>query len=299
MRIGASIFFTSDSIQPAELGSELESRGFESLWLPEHSHIPVAQQRDLAPRRLPERYEVVYDAFSALAAISSVTRRILLGTAVTLVGIRDPLWTAKATATIDRLSGGRFMFGVGYGWLRREYESHGIPFDQRRAIAREKLLMIKSLWTTETSEFEGDHMRLAPSRQGPKPLQQPHPPIHLGAALGPKTKTDLVEFADGWIPLGRYPVTSTEIESVQAAVAVKGREPLEITAYLDYTETHRIEELAAAGCDRVVLCLPTAPRAVVLEHLDQIGEARPGHADQTNAGAIGRRLPTLSDRRHR
>ena len=151
------------------------------------------------------------------------------------------------------------MFGVGYGWLRREYESHGIPFDQRRAIAREKLLMIKSLWTTETSEFEGDHMRLAPSRQGPKPLQQPHPPIHLGAALGPKTKTDLVEFADGWIPLGRYPVTSTEIESVQAAVAVKGREPLEITAYLDYTETHRIEELAAAGCDRVVLCLPTAP----------------------------------------
>ena len=273
MRIGASIFFTADSIQPAELGVELEAHGFESLWLPEHSHMPVVQQQELGDRRLPEKYQILYDAFTSLAAVASTTSKILLGTGITLLGIRDPLWTAKATATLDRLSGGRFLFGVGYGWLRREYGSHAIPFDQRRGITREKLRMVKSPWTTDVSEFEGDHVRLAPSRQGPKPLQQPHPPVHIGAALGPGTKADLTDLADGWKPLGRYPVTSAEIEEVQAAAAAKGRAPLEITAYLDYTETHRIEPLARAGCDRVVLCLPTAPRAVVVEYLDQIAKA--------------------------
>ena len=191
MRIGASIFFTADSIQPTELGAELEASGFESLWLPEHSHMPLAQQRELGDRRLPEKYEIVYDAFTSLAAVASTTSRILLGTGITLLGIRDPLWTAKATATLDRLSGGRFLFGVGYGWLSREYESHGIPFDQRRAITREKLRMVQSLWTTDTTEFSGDLMTLLPSRQGPKPLQHPHPPVHIGAALGPGTKADL------------------------------------------------------------------------------------------------------------
>ena len=140
-----------------------------------------------------------------------------------------------------------------------EYESHGIPFDRRRAITRENLRMVKALWTTETTEFTGDRNRLLPSRQGPKPLQQPHPPIHIGAALGPGTKADLASSADGWIPLGRYRVTPAEIAEVQAAAAAKGRGPLEVSVYLDYTAAHRIEEMAAAGCDRVVVCLPTAP----------------------------------------
>ena len=271
--IGASIFFTADSIQPAELGVELEARGFESLWLPEHSHIPLAQQRELGDRRLPEKYEVVYDAFTALAAVAATTRRILLGTAITLLGIRDPIWTAKATATLDRLSGGRFVFGVGYGWLRWEYADHGIPFDRRRAITREKLRSVKTLWTAETAEFEGEHVRVSPSRHGPKPIQAPHPPVHIGAALGPTTKADLLELADGWIPLGRYPVSAVEIEEVQAAAAAAGRPPLEVTAYLDHTAAHRIEEMAEAGCDRVVVCLPTAPGEVVVEYLDQIAEA--------------------------
>lgn len=272
MRIGAAIFFTADSIQPAELGVELEAHGFESLWLPEHSHMPLAQQQELGDRRLPEKYEVLYDAFTALAAVASTTSRILLGTGITLLGIRDPIWTAKATATLDRLSGGRFLFGVGYGWLRREYESHGIPFEQRRAITREKLRMVKALWTTEPTEFFGDHLHLAPSRQGPKPLRHPHPPVHIGAALGPGTRADLVSLADGWIPLGRYRVTSSEIAEVQAAAAAHGRDPLEVSVYLDYTEAHRIEEMGALGCDRVVVCLPTAPRSEVLEYVDQIAE---------------------------
>ena len=271
--IGASIFFTADSIQPAELGRELEARGFESLWLPEHSHIPLAQQRDLGDRRLPTKYEVLYDAFASLAAVAATTQRILLGTAITLLGIRDPIWTAKATATLDRLSGGRFLFGVGYGWLRWEYADHGIPFDRRRAITREKLRSVKNLWTAETPEFEGDYVHVSPSRRGPEPVQKPHPPVHIGAALGPTTKTDLVELADGWIPLGRYPVSAAEIDEVQAAAASAGRAPLEITAYLDYTAAHRIEEMAEAGCDRVVVCLPTAPAGVVVEYLDQIAEA--------------------------
>ena len=273
MRIGASIFFTADSIQPSELGLELEERGFESLWLPEHSHMPLAQQEELGDRRLPGKYEVLYDAFTSLAAIASTTTRILLGTGITLLGIRDPIWTAKATATLDRLSGGRFLFGIGYGWLRREYESHGIPFDRRRAITREKLRMVRALWSTETTAFTGDRLHLSPSRQGPKPVRQPHPPIHIGAALGPATKADLASLADGWIPLGRYRVTAGEIAEVQAAAAANGRGPLEISVYLDYTEAHRIEEMAEAGCDRVVVCLPTAPRAEVLEYVEQIAEA--------------------------
>ncbi len=272
MRIGASIFFTADSIQPADLGAELEARGFESLWLPEHSHMPLAQQRELGDRRLPEKYEVLYDAFTSLAAVASTTSRILLGTGITLLGIRDPIWTAKATATLDRLSGGRFLFGIGYGWLRREYESHGIPFDRRRAITREKLRLVKDLWTTETTAFSGERIHLPPSRQGPKPLQRPHPPIHIGAALGPGTKTDLASLADGWIPLGMYRVTAAEIAEVQAAAAANGRGPLEISVYLDYTAAHRIDEMAEVGCDRVVVCFPSAPRAEVLEYVEQIAE---------------------------
>ena len=167
VRIGASIFFTAGSIQPAELGVELEEHGFESLWLPEHSHMPLAQQEELGDRRLPEKYEVLYDAFTSLAAVASTTSRILLGTGITLLGIRDPIWTAKATATLDRLSGGRLLFGIGYGWLRREYESHGIPFDRRRAITREKLRLVKALWTSETTEFAGDHIHLSPAARDP------------------------------------------------------------------------------------------------------------------------------------
>ena len=272
MRIGASIFFTADSIRPADLGAELEARGFESLWLPEHSHMPLAQQRELGDRRLPEKYEVLYDAFTSLAAVASTTSRILLGTGITLLGIRDPIWTAKATATLDRLSGGRFLFGIGYGWLRREYESHGIPFDRRRAITREKLRLVKALWTTETTAFAGDRIHLSPSRQGPKPLQRPHPPVHIGAALGPGTKADLASLADGWIPLGMYRVTVAEIAEVQAAAAAHGRGPLEVSVYLDYTAAHRIDEMAEVGCDRVVVCFPSAPRAEVLEYVEQIAE---------------------------
>jgi len=273
LRIGASIFFTADSIQPAELGVELEAHGFESLWLPEHSHMPLAQRDELGDRQLPEKYEVLYDAFTSLAAVASTTSRILLGTGITLLGIRDPIWTAKTTATLDRLSGGRFVFGIGYGWLRREYESHGIPFDRRRAITSEKLRLVKALWTSETIDFAGDHIQLAPSRQGPKPLQHPHPPVHIGAALGPGTKADLASLADGWIPLGMYRVTPDEIAEVQEAAAANGRGPLEVSVYLDYTAAHRIDEMADAGCDRVVVCLPTAGRAEVLDYVEQIAEA--------------------------
>ncbi|MCE2530660.1 MAG: LLM class flavin-dependent oxidoreductase, partial [Acidimicrobiia bacterium] len=200
------------------------------------------------------------------------TSRILLGTGITLLGIRDPIWTAKATATLDRLSGGRFLFGIGYGWLRREYQSHGIPFDRRRAITREKLRLVKELWPTETTAFSGERIHLPPSRPGPKPLQRPHPPIHIGAALGPGTKTDLASLADGWIPLGMYRVTAAEIAEVQAAAAAIGRGPLEISVYLDHTAAHRIDEMAEVGCDRVVVCFPSAPRAEVLEYVEQIAE---------------------------
>ena len=141
------------------------------------------------------------DAFVALGAVAATTTQLRLGTGITLVAQRDPIWLAKEVATLDHLSGGRVVFGVGYGWNKEEMASHGVAYKQRRALLREKVLMMKALWTEDVASFEGKLLRLEPSWAWPKPVQKPHPPIIMGGAAGPKTIAHMVEFCDGWMPL--------------------------------------------------------------------------------------------------
>ena len=273
MKYGVFIFPTDTAIRPDELAREVEARGFESLWFPEHSHIPTSRAtpwggREDAPP-LPDQYWHTHDQFVALAFAASATSTLRLGTGITLMAQRDPIWTAKEVATLDHLSGGRVIFGVGYGWNKEEMTQHGTPYLQRRALMREKILVMKALWTENEASYEGELLKLEPSWAWPKPVQKPHPPIVMGAAPGPKTLEDIVEYCDGWIPLaGRHDIAG-QVEKVRAAVAGAGRdaEAFEVTAY--GTKVVHLEQLAEAGVDRAVFNLPPMGADVVLPKLDE------------------------------
>ncbi len=275
MKLGITMFPTDRAISPVRLAREAEDRGFESLWLPEHSHIPTSRRTPrggvagAAP--LPEKYWRTFDQFVALAAASSVTSRILLATGVCLVAQRDPIWLAKEVASLDTLSGGRFVLGIGYGWNREEMEQHGVAYRQRRQILREKILAMKSLWTEDVASYDGEFVHLEPSWAWPKPVQRPHPPIVLGGDAGPKTRADIVEFCDGWMPLGnRHPVVE-RIALLRATAEEAGRDPdeIEIGVYSAPTDPAKLTELATAGVQRAVLDLPPEPAETVLPLLDE------------------------------
>ena len=277
MRFGVFMFPMDTAIRPDDLAREVEKRGFESLWFPEHSHIPVSRETpwggvEGAPP-LPEQYWRSHDVFVALAYAAAVTSTLRLGTGVALVAQRDPIWTAKEVASLDALSGGRFLFGIGYGWNKEEMAQHGVDFPKRRSLLREKMLMMKALWTEDEATFEGEMISLEPSWAWPKPAQQPHPPIIMGAAAGPRTIADLVEFCDGWMPLATRMDISGEVSRVRAAVAAAGRDPatFEITAYGGRIED--VEKLAAAGVDRVVINLRPLGAEETIAHLDRVATA--------------------------
>lgn len=277
MKLGLSIFVTDRSIRPDEVAIEAERRGFESLWFPEHSHIPTSREtpwggvEGAAP--LPEHYWRTYDLFGALTWAAAATESLRVATGVALLAQRDPIWTAKEVATLDRLSGGRVLFGIGYGWNREELAGHGVPYRERRAILRENVMVMKSLWTDEEASFTGDHVTLEPSWAWPKPHQTPHPPILLGAAAGPRTIEHLVEFCDGWTPIsGRHNLGAT-IDNVRTAVADAGRDvdAFEISTY--QAKPEHLPDLKAMNVSRAIFGLPPAPKDVVVEKLDQIARA--------------------------
>lgn len=273
MKYGVFIFPTDTSIRPDELAREVEARGFESLWFPEHSHIPASRitpwgGREGAPP-LPDHYWHTQDLFVSLAYAAAVTERIKLGTGITLVAQRDPIWTAKEVASLDHLSGGRVVFGIGYGWNREEMAHHGVAYTKRRELLREKVLMMKALWTRDEASFDGELMSLEPSWAWPKPAQDPHPPIYLGAAIGPRTLGDITEFCDGWIPLaGRHDIAG-QIDRVRQAVADAGRDAdaFEISAH--GAKVEHLETLEAAGVDRAVFTLPPLGPDICLPKLDE------------------------------
>jgi probable F420-dependent oxidoreductase len=275
---GVMIFPTDKAIGPIELAKEAEARGFESLWFPEHSHIPTSRVtpwggREGAPP-LPEEYWRSHDQFVALGAAAAVTERIKLGTGITLVAQRDPIWLAKSVATVDALSGGRMLFGIGYGWNKEEMNHHGVSYTQRRAVTREAILAMKELWTKDEAEFHGEHFSFSPSWQWPKPTQKPHPPVILGGAAGPRTIADIVEFCDGFMPIaGRYDFAS-QVKDVQRAAEDAGRDPASITfgQFGTPPKADIVEGLIEAGCTRIVLGLPPAGPAEVLPLLDRHAE---------------------------
>lgn len=274
MKIGVMMFPTDEAIQPVELATEVESRGFESLWFPEHSHIPSSREtpwggREGAPP-LPSEYWRSHDQFVALAAAAAVTQDIMLATGITLVAQRDPLWLAKETASVDTISGGRLILGVGYGWNKEELAHHGVKYTDRRAVLRERILAVRELWTKDEAEFHGEFVDFSPSWSWPKPVQPGGPKVILGGSAGPKTIKDIVEFCDGWMPIaGRYEFVE-KIAEVRQAAEDAGRDPdeIEFGQFATPAKPEIIESLVEAGVSRVVLGLPPAPADKVLPILD-------------------------------
>ena len=275
MHIGVEIFPTDQTIGAIELAREVEARGFESLWFPEHSHIPTRRTtpwggREGAPS-LPEFYWRTFDPFVALGACAAVTTTLKLATGICLVAQRDPIHTAKEVASVDALSNGRFLFGVGYGWNKEEMAQHGTAYGERRAILRENLLAMKALWTDDEASFTGEHVQIEPSWAWPKPTQQPHPPIIMGGDAGPKTAADIAEFCDGWMPIGgRHALDKwTEVRSACERI---GRDPatIELGVFGARADVATLTDLASKGVRRAVLGLPQNSRDEVLAALDEM-----------------------------
>ncbi len=274
MKFGISIFPTADAILPAELAQAAEQRGFDSFWVPEHSHIPVS---DVTPGPdqpgLPAMYYQTLDCFVTLATVAQATEKILIGTSICLVVQRDPIQLAKEVASIDVLSGGRFQFGIGAGWNAPEIENHGTPFNRRLGIMRERVEAMKRIWTEEKAEYHGKHVDFGPMYAWPKPLQKPHPPIHVAANL-PKGMKRVVAYGDGWMPMpGAGDTEPTQhITAVREKVAESGRDPaaFEISMYYCPPDDAVIEQMAKAGVDRAIFVLDPNPREAALSQLDEL-----------------------------
>jgi len=276
MDIGVIIFPTDKAIQPIELARECEARGFESLWFPEHSHIPTSREtpwggfKHLGP--LPEEYWRTHDQFVALTAAAAVTTKLRLGTGITLVAQRDPIWLAKEVASLDVISNGRFEFGIGYGWNVEEMRNHKLDFKQRRDILREHILLMKELWTKDEAEFHGKFVHFEKSWAWPKPAQKPHPKVIMGGALGPKTAAHVAEFCDGWMPLSGLYDFEGGLQQLRDACAKIGRNPAEIELGVFFAmapDAEAIRKLPGMGVKRAILPLPPAGRDKILPILDQ------------------------------
>ncbi len=269
MHLGVAIFMTDRSIRPDVLARAAEDAGLESLWVPEHTHMPVDHSPWPGGDELPDEYRRMLDPFVALTAAAAASTSLRLGTGVCLAAQRDPLLLAKETATLDLVSGGRLLFGVGYGWNRPEAEHHGTSFADRRDVLREKVLAVKALWTEEAASFDGEHVAFGPSWSWPEPVQDPHPPVLLGASLGDRTLRDLVEYADGWMPIGAS-AAEHGMARLRAAAEDAGRDPgsLSVTVYGTRPDAERLSRLAEIGVERIVLWLPSSEESRVLEVLD-------------------------------
>src|SRR6476661_8103201 len=200
MKFGAAMFFTVGSMTPGELGPLLEQRGFESVWVPEHSHIPLVRTKAFpGGPELPRPYYDIMDPFLVLTAAAVATKTLKVGTGVCLVNQRDPIQTAKLVASLDQVSGGRFLFGIGVGWNREEMENHGTAFDTRAKLVRERVEAMQAIWTKSKAEYHGEFVNFDPIMAWPKPVQKPHPPVIVGGAF-PYSARRAIRYGDGWIP---------------------------------------------------------------------------------------------------
>jgi len=278
MKIGVTLHATDLAMSPVELAREAEARGFSSLFVPEHTHIPVSR-RTPAPTgdaELAEEYKRSLDPYVALAAAAAVTSRIRLGTGVALVAQHDPIALAKEIATVDHLSGGRFVLGVGYGWNHEEMENHGIDVKRRRARVRETMLAMQALWANEVAGFQGEFVRFEPSWQWPKPVQQPRPPVLLGGAPGPTLFAHVAEYGDGWFPFGGAGLARA-LPELRRAVEERGRDPgaLEIVPMGIFPDPGKLDYYREIGVTEAVLRLPSAPRDRVMPVLDEYARLLP------------------------
>jgi probable F420-dependent oxidoreductase len=274
MHFGAAMFFTDASMRPGELGPLLEERGFESLWVPEHSHIPLVRSKPFpGGPELPRPYYDIMDPFLVLTAAAVATKTLKVGTGVCLINQRDPIQTAKMVGSIDQLSAGRFLFGVGNGWNKEEMEDHGTVFETRHVLSRERIEAMKAIWTQDTAEYHGEFVNFAPMQTWPKPMQKPYPPIIVGGAF-PYGARRAVRYGDGWIPggggIGHADIAQMLPQFHKLAID-SGRDPasLPVTLFRITEDRDRLHRYRDLGIARVVISLPAAQKDAILPILDR------------------------------
>ena len=272
MRYGVTMFMTDQSMPPVDLARAVEERGLHSLYVPEHTHIPTSR---LTPpptgdAELREEYKRTLDPFVALAMCAAATERLVVGTGICLVAQREPIVTAKAIATLDHMSGGRFVLGMGFGWNADEIADHGVTMPDRRDVAREHVLAMRALWRDDVASFDGKYVQIPPTWSWPKPVQPGGPPVLIGGAAGPKLFAHVAEYADGWIPIGGAGIRAA-LADLQRACDATGRDfsTLQIVPFGTVPDAGKLEYYESIGVTEVVLRLPAASGERVLPLLDE------------------------------
>lgn len=268
---GVMMFPTDYAIQPIELAKAAEERGFDALFFPEHTHIPTSRKTPYpGGGELPKEYSHTHDPFVALGAAAAATKRIKLGTGICLVIQRDPIVLAKEVASLDRISNGRVIFGIGAGWNQDEIENHGTPFKRRWKVLRERILAMREIWTKDAAEFHGEFVNFDPIWSYPKPVQPGGPPILLGS-LSPRSYERVVEYCDGWIPLYRHPETLGQgVKALREAADRAGRrfDSLKLGVSLMSADEKRIRAMMDVGFELFIMGLPPEGPEKVLPLLD-------------------------------
>ncbi len=273
MKFGASMFFTDYSMTPAALARALEQRGFDIVWAPEHSHIPLSRKTPFVlGGDLPKRYYDVMDPFVTLAAAAMATTTLKIGTGVCLIAQRDPIQTAKLVASLDQVSGGRFVFGIGNGWNQDEMENHGTVFATRHKLARERVEAMKAIWTQTKPEYHVELVNFDPMMAWPKPVQQPHPPVIVGGAF-PYSARRAIRYGDGWIPQasrGSYTEIADMIPEFRKMASAAGRDPasIEITVWFPKCDADLMKRYQDLGVKRVVFSLESEKADTILPVVD-------------------------------
>ncbi len=272
MDCGVLIFATDYSVRIDVLARAAEERGFDSLWLPEHTHIPTSRQSPWpGGPELPQEYWHTHDPFVALATAAAVTTRLKVATGICLLVERDPITTAKEVASLDVLSDGRFLFGIGGGWNAEEMADHGTDFRRRWRVLRERVLAMKAIWTGEEPSFAGEFVRFEPLWSWPKPVQKPYPPIVLGGH-GPRALDRVVDYCDGWLPIAvRARELVAEVAELRRRAREKGRDPtrISVSVYAAPPDADTLRRYRDGGVDRAIFMLPSADADTVLPILDR------------------------------
>lgn len=283
MKVGLHYGATDESMPLLEVAGAAQARGLASIFLPEHTHIPSARRTPFpGGGEIPRRYLRVFDPLTALAMIAARTD-LVVGTCVALIGEHDPIAYAKATATLDYLSNGRLVLGVGFGWNDEEFESHGYSAKDKYSVVTEKLQLMKAIWTQDEASFVGRHVRLEPSWSWPKPVQRPHPPVLLGGRATAKTFERIAAWADGWIPMTMEPAATfdDDVGRLREVWLAAGRplDSLQVVVMQAPLQTgelaDRFDFFADRGVRHVLVDLPTEPAEVIVPLLDAITSALP------------------------
>jgi probable F420-dependent oxidoreductase len=271
VRLGITAFLTDRAMPPAELAVAAEERGFDSLYLPEHTHLPL--RADTPPALVggvvADDYRRSLDPVVALSTAASVTRRIRLGTGVMLVAQHDPIVLAKQLATLDHLSGGRVVLGIGFGWNREEAADHGVRFEERREVAREHMLCMQALWSEDQAEFHGRHVSLDPCWSWPKPVQQPRITTLIGGGAHDSVFGAVAEYADGWMPVGGAGLGEA-IPRLRRAVEDRGRDPeaISVVPFGTVPTDDKLAHYQSRGVREVILRVPSGSPSTMLSVLD-------------------------------